>query len=81
MAIALHAGWDVSAGVAAAVVAWAFGQTLTLAEFRAGVVPSPSPRESGLLGVTRTLLLGINAAVGLLLARWQWRRPDTADGQ
>lgn len=74
VAIGLHAGWDVSAGVAAAVVAAIYGESLTLAEFRRGVVPSPSASQSALLGVLRTTILAINAAVGLLLVRWQWRR-------
>ena len=77
VAVALHAGWDVSAGVAAAVVAAIFGDSLTLAEFRRGVLPSPTTAESALLGGLRTVLLAINAAVGLLLVRWQWRRPGS----
>lgn len=75
VAIALHVGWDVSAGVAAELVARFNDQSLTLTEFRRGIVPSPTTAESVLLASIRTVLLAVNAALGLLLVRWQWRRP------
>lgn len=75
VAIILHAGWDVSAGVAAAAVAAVYSEPLTLADFRSGILPSLNAVQSALLGTIRTLLLGFNAAIGLLLVRWQWRRP------
>ncbi|MCB9413428.1 MAG: PrsW family intramembrane metalloprotease [Actinobacteria bacterium] len=79
VAVLLHAGWDVSAGLAAALVATGYRESLTLAEFRRGVVPAPTATESALLGTVRTFLLAINAALGLVLVRWQWQRPgDTA---
>ena len=75
VAIALHAGWDVSAGLAAAAVAAVYSEPLTLADFRSGILPSLNAVQSALLATIRTVLLGFNAAIGLLLVRWQWRRP------
>lgn len=73
-AVVLHLGWDVSSSLAALLVARVIGESLTLAQFRAGTLPDPSVGERTALGALRTILLALNAALGLLLARWQWRK-------
>lgn len=78
VAIVLHLGWDVSSSLAALLVASVVGESLTLAQFRAGTLPDPSVAERTALGALRTALLSINAVLGLLLARWQWRKDAAA---
>ena len=51
-----------------------YGLPLTLEQFRLGTVPTIDARQDLMMGAVRTVFLTINAVLGLLLVRYQWRR-------
>lgn len=74
VAIALHAGWDASSSFAAAIVASWYHLPLTTIEYRQGIVPATDHWQNLVMGAVRTAFLTVNAVIGLVLLRYQWRR-------
>ncbi|MEI6621299.1 MAG: PrsW family glutamic-type intramembrane protease [Actinomycetes bacterium] len=74
VAIGLHVNWDTCQGWAVLLVARWLNQSVSLTEYRLGTLPNLTEVQSVVLGVVRNVMLGVNAAIGLLFARYQWRK-------
>lgn len=74
VAVALHALWDMAAGIAVALTYVTTGQPVPIADVEQGRLSGPTQLQAHLDGLYDFLVLGICAAIGIWVARCQWRQ-------
>lgn len=73
VAVALHALWDMAAGISVALTYLVSGQPISISDVEQGRLGDPTHWQAHLDGIFDFVLLGLCAIAGLWVATLQWR--------
>lgn len=80
VAVALHAMWDMAAGISAALTYLLTGQPISFDDVERGQLSDPTQWQAHLDGIFDFALLGLCAVIGIWVANRQWRAGRVESG-